>query len=137
MRGAVFCAAAGALILLTGSEVSLAQGNPVDPSFDPGTGANDLVESVEAQPDGKVLICGIFTQFDGMARNYIARLNANGSVDTSFVATPSYWVRYMALQPNGKIVIGGFFTSVGGMPRNRVARLNSDGTLDTTFDPGA
>jgi uncharacterized delta-60 repeat protein len=124
-------------VLLACTGTLRGQNSFVDPTFNPGSGANDLVESVLAQPDGRILVCGIFTQFNGTPRNYIARLNSNGAVDTSFSAGPSYWVRCMALQPDGKIVIGGFFTSVGGVARNRIARLNADGTLDPTFNPGA
>ncbi|MDB6053784.1 MAG: hypothetical protein JWN25_1307 [Verrucomicrobiales bacterium] len=109
----------------------------LDPTFNAGTGTDAFVESCLVQPDGKVLICGGFTNFNGVARNYIARLNANGTLDTTFNAFPSYWVRHMALQPNGKIMIGGFFKSVGGQSRNLIARLNADGSLDTTFNPGA
>ncbi len=108
----------------------------LDASFDPGTGANGLVESVLPLANGKILICGSFTSFNGVARTYIARLNANGALDTSFNASPSYWVRTMALQADGKIIIGGFFTSVSGASRNLVARLNANGSLDETFNPG-
>jgi len=109
----------------------------VDTTFNPGTGANGIVEQVLQQPDGKILICGNFTSFNGVNRGYVARLNNDGSVDTSFTAGPGYWVRHMALQADGKIVIGGFFTTVEGMKRNRIARLNADGSHDTSFDPGA
>jgi uncharacterized delta-60 repeat protein len=108
----------------------------LDTSFNPGSGANGLVETVITQPDGKILICGNFTSFNGVDRSYIARLNHDGSVDTSFLARPGYWVRHMTLQSDGRIVIGGFFTSVDGQPRGLVARLNHDGSLDTSFDPG-
>ena len=108
----------------------------VDTSFDTGSGAEGFVEQVLQQPNGKVLVCGIFTSFNGKPKSYIARLNANGSVDTTFTARPSYWVRHMALQADGKIVIGGYFTRVDDQPRNRIARLNANGSLDTTFDPG-
>ena len=108
----------------------------LDTSFNPGTGANGLVESTVVQPDGKILICGNFTSFNNTSHAYIARLNADGSVDETFNADVGYWVRHMALQSDGKIVIGGFFTNVGGVSRNRIARLNSDGTLDTSFNPG-
>lgn len=124
--------------LIVSMSMSLnAQSSLLDPSFDPGSGAQgDFVESMALQPDGKILICGDFTSFGGMARSYIARLNSNGTVDTSFNASVGYWVRTMALQADGKIVIGGFFTTVGGQSRNRVARLNANGSLDTTFNPG-
>lgn len=109
----------------------------LDRTFDPGTGAEGgIIETVLPQPDGKVLVSGDFTSFNGKPRGFIARLNADGTVDEEFQAHPGYWVRHMALQADGKIVIGGFFTNVEGIPRNRIARLNPDGTLDLTFDPG-
>ena len=118
----------------------LANAGLIDTSFNPGIAAtNGLVETVLQQPDGKILVCGNFTQFAGSDRSYLCRLNANGSLDTTFRAGPGYWVRHMSLQPDGKIIIGGFFTSVEGQPRGLVARLNSDGSLDPTFNsnPGA
>lgn len=106
-------------------------------TFDPGTGAQGgFVESMAIQPDGKILICGNFTSFNGQPKSYVARLNANGSVDTNFTANVGYWTRYMAVQPDGKIVIAGYFTSVDGQSRNLVARLNSNGSLDTNFVVG-
>ena len=108
----------------------------LDTSFDPGTGANGLVESTVVQPDGKILVCGNFSTFNGTSHAYIARLHPDGTIDNSFNADVGYWVRHMALQSDGKIVIGGFFTDVQGVPRNRIARLNADGSLDATFNPG-
>jgi uncharacterized delta-60 repeat protein len=108
----------------------------LDPSFNPGTGANGLIEQALTQPDGKILICGNFTVFNGVTNSYIARLNTDGSVDTTFNSQVSYWVRTMALQPDGKIVIGGFFTYVASTPTGLISRLNADGSLDTTFTPG-
>jgi uncharacterized delta-60 repeat protein len=124
--------------LITGGPVlGMIQGSPLDLTFDPGKGAEDgIVETLLPQPDGKVLICGSFTRFNGMPRGYMARLNADGSLDEGFQAHPSYWVRHMALQRDGKIVVGGFFTSMGGESRNLIARLNSDGSLDKSFNPG-
>src|SRR3954471_10254970 len=94
----------------------------VDKSFNPGSGANGFVETVLEQPDGKILICGNFTQFNGVPMGYMGRLNPDGSVDTSFSGHPGYWVRTMALQPDGKVVIGGWFNNVDGQPRNTIAR---------------
>src|SRR5437764_9736465 len=103
----------------------------VDTTFNPGSGAGGgLVEQALPVADGRILICGNFTSFNGANRGYVARLNSDGSVDQSFLAQPGYWVRNMALQADGKIVIGGYFTTVQGVPRNLVARLNSDGSLD-------
>lgn len=135
-HGACSVALAVSLLAAVTPQTS-AQSSRVDPTFDPGTGAEGgIVETVLPQRDGKVLVCGDFTSFNGVSQGYIARLNANGSVDRTFRAGPGYWVRHMALQSDGKIVIGGFFTNVDGVKRNRIARLNSDGSLDVTFDPG-
>jgi uncharacterized delta-60 repeat protein len=49
-----------------------------------GSGADNTVRAVAVQPDGRVVIGGDFTHVDGVARNYLARLNADGSLDTSF-----------------------------------------------------
>lgn len=107
----------------------------VDTSFNPGTGANGSVNAVTLQNDGKVLVGGSFTSINGTIRNRIARLNANGSLDTSF--NPSTGanspVTSLALQGDGKMLVGGGFTSFNGTARYYLARVNADGTLDTTF----
>jgi uncharacterized delta-60 repeat protein len=111
----------------------------LDATFDPGTGTNGTPWHLALQPDGKVLIGGSFTEVNGVARNRIARLNANGTLDAAF--NPGTGTNgaplHLALQPDGKVLIGGEFTEVDGVARNRIARLNANGTLDTTFNPGA
>jgi uncharacterized delta-60 repeat protein len=111
----------------------------LDATFDPGTGTNGTPWHIARQPDGKVLIGGSFTEVNGVARNRIARLNANGTLDAAF--NPGTGTNgaplHLALQPDGKVLIGGEFTEVDGVARNRIARLNANGTLDTTFNPGA
>lgn len=130
-------AAVAALALSFGIVPAASAASLLDTSFDPGTGASGgIVEQVLPLADGKILICGNYTRFNGRPKSYITRLNANGSVDESFSAQPGYWVRNMSVQADGKIVIGGYFTTVAGVPRNLVARLNSDGSLDTSFNPG-
>jgi uncharacterized delta-60 repeat protein len=115
---------------------SFLQASLVDQSFNIGSGANGLVEQVLQLPNGKILVCGNFTSFNGVDRGYVARLNNDGSVDTSFHAAPGYWVRHMVPTLEGKLYIGGYFTTVAGTSRNLIARLNEDGSLDTSFNPG-
>lgn len=43
-----------------------------------------IVNVIAVQPDGKLMIGGDFTQFNGVTRNRVARLNSDGSLDTSF-----------------------------------------------------
>jgi uncharacterized delta-60 repeat protein len=110
----------------------------LDTSFDPGTGASSWVDEIALQPDGKILIAGDFTSYNGTERVRVARLNADGSLDTGFDPGTGANIRVwaIALQPDGKILIGGLFDSYNGTERNHIARLNADGSLDTGFDPG-
>jgi uncharacterized delta-60 repeat protein/uncharacterized repeat protein (TIGR01451 family) len=114
----------------------------LDTAFDPWTGINGLFDSVNSvylQSDGKILIGGVFTTYNNTARSRIARLNANGSLDTGIFETwrsgPDNTVFRLAIQPDGKILIAGLFTTYNGTTRNRIARINTDGSLDTTFNP--
>ena len=85
-----------------------------------------------------MLIGGYFTAVNGVNRTNMARLNADGSLDSSFSpgTEADGTVRSIALQPDGKILIGGAFTNVNGTNRNHIARLNADGGLDLGFNPG-
>ena len=110
----------------------------LDASFVPGLGANNTVEAVAGQSDGKVLIGGLFTTVGGETRNYLARLNADGLLDAGFnpPGGANGRVRAIVVVPGGKIMIGGDFTRFAGVDRNRIARLNADGTVDDSFTVG-
>jgi uncharacterized delta-60 repeat protein len=110
----------------------------LDPSFDVSTGPNDWVMALAVQPDGKVLVGGLFWAVNDIRRDHIARLNADGSLDTTFDPGrgTNDWVMAMVMQPDGKVLVGGYFTVVNGVSRTFIARLHMDGTLDPTFDPG-
>ncbi|HLH57101.1 MAG TPA: hypothetical protein VKY92_26210 [Verrucomicrobiae bacterium] len=106
----------------------------LDVSFNPGTGADDVVNCAALQPDGKVLIGGLFRQINGVLNPKIARLNLDGSVDGTFVSRldPGGNVNALAVQADGSIVVGGALT-VGG--HTNLARLKADGSIDATFCP--
>src|SRR6185369_17402441 len=102
------------------------------------------VYAIALQADGKILIGGAFTFVNGgqFPRNFIARLNSDGTVDGGFNPNASNRVYAIAVQPDGKIVVGGGFSAFapnGGpsVARSCIARLNSDGTVDNAFDPNA
>lgn len=107
-----------------------------DTSFDIGTGFNSTVNSIVLQNDGKIIVSGEFTRFQGASQSNIIRLNADGSKDTSFNVFSGFngIVKSVLIQPDGKIVVGGYFTRYINDTRNGVIRLNSDGSNDTTFN---
>jgi uncharacterized delta-60 repeat protein len=86
-----------------------------------------------------VIIGGDFTTVSSTPRSRVARLEANGTLDSNFFPDPVAPgpVFAVAVQADGKVIIGGDFTFVGGTPRFRLARLHSNGMLDTSFDPGS
>lgn len=110
----------------------------LDASFNPGSPSRCVIRSVALQADGKVLVGGFILLSNGDERPYLARLNANGSTDTSFTASfANLWrVTCIQLQADGKVLVGGQFTRVNGTVRHNLARLNANGSVDTTFDPG-
>ncbi|HEX8249117.1 MAG TPA: FG-GAP-like repeat-containing protein [Pyrinomonadaceae bacterium] len=113
------------------------QDGSVDNSFQfPGFTGNRIVK-ISVQSDGKILICGIFSRIGGIVRNNFARLNADGSLDTSFdpMGAANNTVLAVAQQADGKILIGGAFTRINGQFRASPARLNPNGSTDTTFNP--
>jgi uncharacterized delta-60 repeat protein len=112
-----------------------------DTTFNAGTGPNASVYGVDVQSDGKVVAVGTFSSYSGSTRNYITRINANGTVDNTFnigtgFNSPSNVIK---ITGDGKILVGGDFQTYSGSvfgSNNRIVRINSDGTRDTTFNIG-
>jgi uncharacterized delta-60 repeat protein len=115
-----------------------ADGSP-DANFNPvlGPANNGQVYSLAVQVDGKILVGGHFTFLDGQPRNYIGRLNVDGTLDTVFNPGSSFYVFSLTVQGDGRVLVGGYFTSLVGQTRNYIGRLNADGSLDTTFNPNS
>ncbi len=110
----------------------------LDSSFTPGTGANGSVDAVVLQSDGKILVGGQFTTFNGLTRNGFARLNTNGSLDTAFNPNvPQFFESpSIVIQSDGKILVARKLSGIGGTDKS-VLRFNADGTTDSTFDAPA
>jgi len=107
----------------------------MDTTFNPGTGPNQPVVSIQMQADGKIIVTGTFTTFNGVARSGIVRLNADGSVDTTFNpgTGASGLVNGAIIQADGKIIVYGGFNFFNGQARGKIIRLNPDGTIDTGY----
>src|SRR5882762_9538786 len=98
-------------LLLTGSKYALGQEPPgsVDKTFFLNGGADETVHAVTIQPDGKILIGGLFDTYYGSNRHRLARILPNGSVDPSFdspITDPVANVLAIAVQTNGQIIVG-------------------------------
>jgi len=104
-----------------------------DTAFNPATNADHEIRVALEQPDRKLLLGGMFTQFGDGPREGIARLRPDGSLDETFAATAAGNVFALALQPDGKLLLAGEFTRINGQVCRRIARLNPDGSLDESF----
>ncbi|MFA6545814.1 MAG: delta-60 repeat domain-containing protein, partial [Limisphaerales bacterium] len=125
------------LLLLLGGMVQAQSPGELDTSFNPGTGADWRVLGIARQADGKLVVGGQFSTFNGQRRNRITRLNENGSTDFTFDPGngPDSSVNAVALTPDGKIIVAGDFNSFNGVPRLHLARLNANGSVDPAFAP--
>ncbi|MBK8001644.1 MAG: hypothetical protein IPK15_23810 [Verrucomicrobia bacterium] len=112
----------------------------LDLAFDAGTGPDALVRTIAVQADGKILVGGSFTNVNGTARGYLARLNSDGSVDSTFMTAVEGGngdVNSVVLQYDGKIVVAGEFSRFNGVTRNGLTRLNRNGKTDATINFGS
>ena len=121
-----------------GRIVKLLPNGDVDTSFNTGTGFNNNsfgFQSIVKQTDGKLVVTGNFTSFNGTARNRIARLNTDGSLDTSLVVGTGFnnITSGVEVDSQGRIVVCGSYASYSGVSANRIIRLLSGGTVDTSF----
>lgn len=109
-----------------------------DISFNTTEFVSQQINSIQLQSDGKILVGGNFTSFNGIAVNRLTRLNSDGTTDSGFNIGNGFNgnVNSIALQSDGKIVIVGTFTTFDGNTQNRIVRLNNDGSIDATFNTG-
>ncbi|HSH67851.1 MAG TPA: T9SS type A sorting domain-containing protein, partial [Bacteroidia bacterium] len=116
--------------------VRLKENGNIDLSFNTGSGANGKVNAIAIQLNGKILIGGKFTSYNGNACTNLARLNSNGSFDNSFSgAGADGEIRKIVIDNDGRIVIAGDFENVNGEPHRAIARIKPNGTVDNTFSP--
>ena len=114
----------------------------LDPTFQaippgpaPFTGPGSGVGAVALQPDGRILVSGDFTNAADAPLPSIVRLNADGSIDSSFNLDPrAYPAGALALQPDGKVVSAGSYYDPVHQEYGGFVRLRSDGSLDPDFD---
>ena len=112
-----------------------------DSTFDVNPKPNNNVYSITEQSNGKIIVAGAFTTIGGVNSSYLARLNTDGSVDTSFnngnipiINNKVFRKDCMVVDSQDRIYVGGIFTSAGSNSAKGLVRLLPDGTYDSTFD---
>ncbi|MCL4787906.1 MAG: hypothetical protein KJ070_14120 [Verrucomicrobia bacterium] len=117
--------------------------NP-DGSLDSGfavgsaAGTPNMIGSVIEQPDGKLVVGGVFQTFNGQVRNSIVRLNPDGSIDSSFQTGQGFDGQPYQLWPlsGGRILVGegGGYTRFDGEPVTPPIILNPNGRRDPALE---
>lgn len=105
----------------------------LDETFNVGSGMSVIGLSpcdINIQSDGKILVAGDFNGYNGSAVRKVIRINADGTLDDSFLfpftqGTPAFIVP----QPDDKIVVIG----KGEGEFSGIVRLKSDGSIDNSF----
>lgn len=115
------------------------------------TSPDGIINCIEIQSDGKIIVAGLFDtlwslndaggSIGNISASNIIRLNANGSLDTSFQTNFASGfngeIKSISIESSGKILVGGSFTTFNGVfngqnlsiNRFGIAHLNSNGTL--------
>lgn len=113
--------------------------------------ANVGFNTAVLQKDGRIVVGGYFTEYQGVPLGGIARLNTDGSLDTSFKAGSGAQigsapqphsiahVSFLAVDQTDRILVQGHFGTFDGksLVWGGWARLNPDGSFDGTYVPGA
>ena len=114
----------------------LPDGSP-DPTFNSSIGVDLYIATMKVLPDGKILIAGNFSSYNGTPVVNIARLLPDGSLDPDFDPGmgPDERIKSMDVAPDGSIWITGLFFTYDGTSVSRFARLTADGALHPEFIP--
>lgn len=118
----------------------------LDNGFTVGNATKGEFHSLALQADGRILLGGTFTSYNGTSKAYYLRLNTDGSVDNGFappaltaVNNISADVKSIAVQTDNKIMVGGTFSCVTSVVNGinygavNLIRVNTGGALDTAF----
>lgn len=118
-------------ILLASSTVTA--GPPPLPNPNIELQIEGAVLAIARMADGRTVIGGSFTRIDGQPRQNLARLAADGSLDTSFVADTDDAVNALLALADGRVVVAGSFFQIDGQPYAGLAALDQNGDIDPGF----
>ncbi|RZK58773.1 MAG: DUF5008 domain-containing protein, partial [Pedobacter sp.] len=104
----------------------------------PAAGNGSINDAIQ-QPDGKLVLVGSFTTFNGLPANHIVRINLDGTVDQTFNVGSGADADINAITYNAttnKILVTGLFKNFKNSPKQGVAMLDLDGGLTANFNFG-
>lgn len=115
--------------------------NTIDTTFNIGLGFNGVVKSIDSYTDGRIIIVGSFTTYNGQPARGIIRLNNNGTKDTSFDNSVGFLstdeVNVVKIVENNKILVGSTRANTyKGTLVKGIIKLQDNGTVDNTFAGG-
>lgn len=110
-----------------------------DNTFNIGTGFNSAVSVIEEDGNGQLFIGGFFTQYNGVNRNGLVKLNSGGTIDNTFNIGVGFQtstdVRTINILDDGKILVCGGFVFFNNIRADRFVVLNSNGSFNFTLNP--
>ena len=111
--------------------VRLNSNGTIDTGFNPGSGFDKTAYAVKIQSNGKILVGGAFTTYNGNTRNSIVSINSDGSIDTTVTFSSGFGGGYGGTYVNGLgILAGGVIVAVGNFTTfdNQDPCINGDNT---------
>lgn len=100
-------------------------------------GLAGTVNAIARQPNGGIVLGGSFTMIDGVPRDNLARLHADGTLDLQWSPSANGEVKALATNADGDVYAVGAFMEVNGQPRSLIAKLSGsgDGAVDANWNP--
>jgi uncharacterized delta-60 repeat protein len=115
-----------------------------------GWRATAPLQDAQILADGRIILCGQFTSYNGVSARGLVRLQSNGAIDNTFnigggaqwtatTETSSFYPMVEAIeeQVDGKLLIAGTFEAFNGTALPGLASLNPNGSVDVSFTPPA
>lgn len=103
-------------------------------------GFNGPVKVISQNNSGQIIVSGNFRAYNGIAKDRIARLNADGSLDATFSVQLHTFLENdlqpnaIIVQPDGKTIVASDGRFLNGIKLGAVVRLHLDGSIDTDFN---
>jgi uncharacterized delta-60 repeat protein len=113
--------------------VRLNNNGSIDLSFNPGTGFDNVTQSIDILTNGEIFVGGGFSSFNGVQKNSVCKLNPNGSLDNTFDLIDGFSsLKKLKLTQNNKLFIAGGWNGNNAL-NSTLQRYNLDGSLDTLY----